>query len=145
MEVSQYIDNLQLVIRNVSNRVEEIIDANKSQIIDLNTDDQLYDKGIDSLGNRLQEYAYFTIEIKTLLGQPRDRTTLFYSGKFHQGFTYIYNSEKFELEIYSTDEKSSKLVAKYGRDIFGLTTSNKLYLNNNIIKPKLDEWLLKYL
>jgi hypothetical protein len=145
MNVSQYIDSLKLVIRNTPNEVGRIIDKNKETILDLNRENQLNEKGIDSKDTKLQEYAYFTIQIKQLIGQPFDRTTLFYSGKFHAGFKYKYTPETFTLEIYSDDEKSSKLVAKYGVDIFGLNESNKLYLTQSIIKPNLDKWLLKYL
>ena len=145
MEVSQYIDNLELVIRNVPNQVERIIKENKEQVLDLNRENQLYERGIDSQGAKLLEYASFTIEIKQLLRQPYDRTTLFYSGRFYEGFYYQFDEQNFTLEIFSNDEKSPKLVAKYGREIFGLDEQNKLYLNQSIIKPRLDEWLLKYL
>lgn len=143
--IDKYLENLELVMRNLPNKVESIIQANAEQILDLNRQDQLYDKGEKANHVRLKEYAYFTVQIKQLLSQPYDRTTLFYSGQFYEGFYYKFDQGDYSLEIYSHNEKAPELVAKYGKEIFGLNDENRLYLNRSILKPKLDEWLLKYL
>lgn len=143
--IDKYLANMQLVLRNLPNQVESIVKSNSERILDLNRETQLFERGVDSKGQKLQEYAYFTIQIKQLLKQPYDRTTLFYSGQFYDGFTYKFDANTYTLEIFSVDRKTPQLVAKYGGDIFGLDEQNKLYLNQSIIKPQLDQWLLKYL
>lgn len=49
-------------------------------VINLNTQDQLYDQGINSVGIRLDSiaggYARYTIQLKNRKGQPVDRVTL---------------------------------------------------------------------
>ena len=64
MEVSDYIDKLDLLIRNYDNKIESIVYQNKEQIIDLNRENQLFDMGIDSNGKNLLEYSQATIRIK---------------------------------------------------------------------------------
>jgi len=138
----EYMNRLKLAITTLPNAVERIFIENKSEILDLNRETQLNEKGIDSKGMKLKEYAYFTIQIKQLIGQPTDRTTLFYSGNFYEGFTYKYDRNTYTLQIYSTDSKTPMLEEKYGQDIFGLTQDNTNYLQIKILKPKLDAWIL---
>ena len=138
----EYMNRLKLAITTLPNAVERIFMENKAEILDLNRETQLNEKGIDSKGMKLKEYAYFTIQIKQLIGQPTDRTTLFYSGKFYEGFTYKYDRNTYTLQIFSTDSKTPMLEEKYGQDIFGLTTDNTYYLQIKILKPKLDAWIL---
>lgn len=138
----EYMNRLKLAITTLPNAVERIINENKDRILDLNRESQLREKGIDSKGKRLAEYAYFTIQIKQLIGQPYDRTTLFYSGKFYEGFTYRFDKNTYKLEIFSTDSKTPLLEKKYGYDIFGLTKDNNEYLEVKILKTKIDAWIL---
>ena len=147
MEISseKYIANLKLVIRNLPSQVERILQSRKTEVLDLNRQNQLFERGVDSKGSRLKDYAFFTIQIKRQLGQPTDRTTLFYSGKFYEGFRYEFNQQTYVLSIFSTDSKTPLLIEKYGEDIFGLDAENKEYLDINIIKPDLDAWILRYL
>jgi len=147
MEVSieKYLANLKLVISQLPNKTESIIQANKERILDLNRYNQLYERGIDSDGDRLKEYTSFTIQIKQMLQQPYDRTTLNYSGSFYDKFSYYFDKNTYTLTIFSTDKKTPLLIQKYGKDIFGLDTDNTDYLEIQIIKKNLDEWLLKYL
>jgi hypothetical protein len=142
-EISQdeYMARLKFVINQLPTATERILDSNKERILDLNRETQLREKGIDSKGKKLQEYAYFTIQIKQLIGQPFNRTTLFYSGKFYEGFTYTYNRNTYTLNIYSTDKKTPLLEEKYGSDIFGLTKDNEIYLEMKILKQELDKWI----
>lgn len=142
-EISQddYMARLKFVINQLPTATERILDSNKERILDLNRETQLREKGIDSKGKRLQEYAYFTIQIKQLIGQPTNRTTLFYSGKFYEGFTYKYDRNTYKLSIYSTDKKTPLLEEKYGQDIFGLTKDNEVYLEMKILKQELDKWI----
>lgn len=145
MEVSDYIDKLDLLIRNYDNKIERIVYQNKEQIIDLNRENQLFDMGIDSNGKNLLEYSQATISIKIQKKQPIDRTTLFDTGEFYKGFFIKFNPSNYTLEIWSSDKKTTKLIEKYGKDIFGLIPKNIEYLDEKIIKKHLDEWVLRYL
>jgi len=64
----------------------------KQKIIDLNTGDQLFDKGIDSEGVELRSidprggYSRRTIEEKQRKNLPTDRITLFDEGVFYKSF-----------------------------------------------------------
>lgn len=145
ISIEKYLGNLKTAIRNLPNKTESIIQANKERILDLNRENQLYNRGVDSDGDSLEAYAFFTIEIKQLLRQPFDRTTLKSSGDFYKGFSYKFDKNTYTLTIFSTDKKTELLKSKYGEDIFGLDNVNKRYLEIEIIKKDLDVWLLKYL
>lgn len=145
MEVSDYIDKLDLLIRNYDNKIESIVYQNKEQILDLNRENQLFEMGIDSNGKNLLQYREATISIKIQKKLPIDRTTLFDTGEFYKGFFIKFNPSNYTLEIWSSDKKTTKLIEKYGKDIFGLIPKNIEYLDEKIIKKHLDEWVLRYL
>lgn len=67
---------------------------------------------------------------------------MFDTGDFYKGFKIKYNGLSKPFNIFSTDSKSTDLVDKYG-DIFGLTKDNEKYLNYEIIKPELEEFIKK--
>lgn len=80
--------------------------------------------GIRADGTEIEpEYALFTIRVKTRKGQPTDRVTLFDTGAFYGAFTV---ERKGDMVIFtSTDDKTQRLVDKYGEGIFGLTDDDK--------------------
>lgn len=133
------------VRNNIPQQTEGIINRNKAEIIDLNRQVQLYEKGEDSLGLNLKPYAFFTVQIKQLLGQPYDRTTLNYSGAFYDGFYLTVDKDNLILTFNSTDRKTPDLIGKYGQNIFGLNYNNQQKLNYEIIKPELDKYIRQYL
>ena len=143
--IFDYMQFVKNVRDNIPQQTEGIINRNKDKIIALNTKDQLYNKGEDSLGLSLKPYSFFTVEIKQLIGQPYDRTTLNYSGAFYNGFYLTYDKSTFKLNFASNDSKSNELVGKYGENIFGLTLENQKTLNNEIILPELLEYIRRYL
>lgn len=130
---------------NIPQQTEGIINRKKAEIIDLNRQAQLYEKGEDSLGLDLKPYAFFTVQIKQLLGQPYDRTTLNYSGAFYDGFYLTVDKDNLILTFNSTDRKTPDLIGKYGQNIFGLNYDNQQKLNYEIIKPELDKYIRQYL
>jgi len=142
--VFDYMQAVQMVIDSIPKETESIVKRNSQQIIELNTDDQLYNKGIDSEGQRLfPPYANITRQIKAGKSQPFNRVTLFDTGDFYKGFKIKYNYPI--LNIYSADSKSSDLMDKYGSNIFGLVTENQKVLNYAIIQPELHEFIKKHL
>jgi hypothetical protein len=143
--VKDYMDFVLNVRNNIPQQTEGIINRNKAEIIDLNRQVQLYEKGEDSLGLNLKPYAFFTVQIKQLLGQPYDRTTLNYSGAFYDGFYLTVDKDNLILTFNSTDRKTPDLIGKYGQNIFGLNYNNQQKLNYEIIKPELDKYIRQYL
>ncbi len=143
--IKDYMDFVKNVRDNIPQQTEGIINRNKSEIIELNTQNQLYSKGEDSLGLNLKPYAYFTIQIKQLLGQPYDRTTLNYSGSFYKGFYLKVDKDNLVLTFDSSDTKTPDLIGKYGRNIFGLNYDNQQKLNYEIILPELEKYIKQYL
>lgn len=143
--VKDYMDFVANVIDNIPNQTERIIKQNETAILDLNRQEQLYKYGEDSKGRLLEEYKPFTIEIKQLLGQPYDRTTLFYSGDLYKSFTMEMDKTNLTLTIYATDRKVPKLIVKYGADIFGLTHEHQNELNERILKPELIKYIKQWL
>lgn len=110
----------------------KVVKDNQEIALDLNTDSQLFDKGIDANGNLLPgPYAPFTIDIKGLKGQPTDRITLKDSGDFHESF--FMSATKFPIVIDATDSKRNELVGEWGEDIFGLTDESQSSLNEDIL------------
>jgi len=119
----------------------KVVKDNDNIAIDLNTDNQLFDKGIDSTGSLLPgPYAPMTIEIKSILGQPIDRITLRDTGDFHDGF--FMDASKFPLVIDSSDSKTSELKSEWGEDIFGLTDESQTEFNEQIL-PGIQDSLRK--
>ena len=111
---------------------------NEAQICELNSEQQLYDYGVNALGVEIssyQPYAPTTVYEKELKGQPSDRVTLRNKRDFHGSFFVKFG--KVGLTIDATDSKRDKLVSKYGKQIFGLTQESKTYVSNEILKPEL--------
>lgn len=133
-------DNAKAVLDGVQGGswCRECIEANTAEICDMNTEQQLYERGENALGVSISDYmpyAPLTIDIKTMKGQPTDRVTLRDTGDFHESFFIRADNNGFTID--ATDWKREKLVNKYGRQIFGLTDENKTYLAKEILLPEL--------
>lgn len=122
----------------------KIIKKNDHIVIDLNVEDQLFERGIDAKGRKLKPpYTPFTKRIKKEKGQPTDRVTLRDAGEFHDDF--FVDATSFPVQIMSQDWKEKKLTQKYGIDIFGLNSANRKELSINYIKEDLKEFFKKNL
>lgn len=69
--------------------IAEIIEQHDYEIIDMNTQNQLYEQGITATGVSIWDYAPYseiTIEYKKANGDPYDRVTLRDEGDFHRSF-----------------------------------------------------------
>jgi len=142
MTAYDYIQKMERVISELPKESHRIIRQNEEEILDLNRDRQLYDKGIDSNGQRIfPPYSAVTRLIKRSQGNIFNRVTLFDTGDFYEGFRIKLNGYGNPFNIYSTDSKSSDLQEKYGSSIFGLTRQNEDYLNYQIIKPELEKFI----
>lgn len=118
--------------------MKEIIMENEAYICDMNSEEQLFEQGVNRLGVKISDYAPYspvTIAIKRTKGQPTNRVTLRDEGDFHASFYVQADNEKFAIT--ANDEKTEHLRKKYGRQIFGLTAENKSELLTGYIKPDL--------
>jgi len=95
-------------------------------IIDLNTQEQLFEQGIDSKGRSLGEYSIATIEGtrnflgKKQKGQRFDHITLKDTGDFYKSFAV--QLEGTTIRITADGQKEdTNLFQEYGIDIVGLT------------------------
>ena len=79
--------------------------------------------GIDSTGDKTgPPYEPQTIQIKSSLGQPTDRVTLYDTGAFHKSIYVDVVDDG--LIIGATDKKAKELEDKYTIDIYGLTENS---------------------
>jgi len=115
----------------------------RKEIIRLNTESQLFDEGIDSLGRDLGTYRPFTIKVKQKTGLPYDRVTLFQDGTFYGSFRVTYDAESFTIDA-NGDKGDKNLFDVYGEDILGLTDFN-LERVNSVILQYYAEWFEKLL
>lgn len=144
--VDAKIQALRLFDSNIDNSISVIIKQNDYVILDMNVQDQLFEKGVERNGIDLMSeipYSDVTIEIKQAIGHPYDRVTLRDEGDFHRSFKLSVRSNEFE--IYATDIKTEKIVAKYGDSIMGLTNENFAQLMWEYIYPELKQTLIEYL
>lgn len=122
---------------------QEVIKENESVIVDMNAENQLFEKGVNALGVSISSYRPYsdkTVEIKKMKGQPFNRVTLRDTGDFHSAFFVRVSRENFSID--STDWKTKKLVKKYGDqngDIFGLTDENLTELIMYYVAPEVLE------
>jgi hypothetical protein len=91
----------------------------ESEVIDLNTQDQLF-LGKDAANKDIAPpYRPLTIKLKRIKGQPTDRVTLKDTGDFYGGFWLQFGREEFSIE--NRDSLTRPLQRKYGKAIIGLT------------------------
>lgn len=116
----------------------------QDEIIRLNTQEQLYDEGIDSNENSLGEYSPVTKMIKTGLGQRIDHVTLKDTGAFYRSFRVIVKKDSFEIVADDVSLYDRPLTEVYGIDILGLTPDNLSWLGDFIL-TKYREYIEKHL
>lgn len=120
---------------DISAIINRAIKKNERSIIELNTRDQLYDRGISSTGDRITpDYSPRTIRRKGY-----SRVTLHDTGRWHEHFRIDYNSGS--IEIYALPEilirsfdLTSHLKDRYGKEVLGLT-SDSIDKMQRIIMP----------
>lgn len=120
--------------------VSSIIQENEAFIVNMNSEDQLYDQGIRRDGVHISDYAPYapyTIEIKKAKGQPYNRVTLQDEGDFHRSFFVEVGNDRFEIK--AADFKTEKLIREYGAEIMGLTQENIKELIWSYIFPNLQQ------
>ncbi len=117
----------------------------RDQIINLNTIDQLYRKGINSLGESLGEYSDYTKAIKQYEGQRYDHITLNDTGEFYNSFRVVFRGDSMVIEA-DPIKDDTNLFQEFGIEIVGLTKESISKLKPTIIKfllPELKKYFLK--
>lgn len=116
---------------------KKIVRDNDNILIDMNAQDQLYAKGVNRLGVRIDEYQPYrplTIKVKIEKRQPYDRVTLKDTGEFYDSF-YVETAED-RFYIKASDEKTNWLIKKYGAEIFGLANDSLAEFINDYVKDE---------
>lgn len=128
---------------NITNLMINVVGKDRSVmnlIVELNTQDQLFDKGIDSLGKSLEPpYSPFTVRLKQEKGQPTNRVTLKDTGDFYNSFSAFVDSSA-DIIISSDSIKYAfdgawDLLDIYGKNVEGLTQQNLEIINTKLIVP----------
>ena len=123
------------VLRNTDEYFRRAVVENQEEMLDLNI--AQLESGKDSLGQLLDDYAsdaYAKMKVgppwnsKAPLGTPNLRL----EGDFHEGFILRYEGDTFIFT--STDEKRSRLVDKYGIDLFGISEEDMPQVRNMLLE-----------
>lgn len=115
-------------------------------IVEMITQDQLYELGIEGRGVEIMSYMPYrprTIKKKLKKGQPTNRVTLKDTGSFYASLHVEFDDTGFYVT--STQDKTKYLLKKYGKTIFRLTDNNLKVLLNEYIKPSLKEKMKEYI
>lgn len=136
--LNQLIANFKDLEAHMNDYIIEVLRNNDNVIVEMNSEEQLYEQGITRDGKSIASYAPYspiTIEIKKEKGQPTNRVTLRDEEDFHESFYVIFNNDSFE--VYAADWKVETLKVYYGDEILGLTDENLIELARQYVLPEL--------
>jgi hypothetical protein len=122
--------------------IEKVIRENEAIIVEMNSEDQLFESGINRDGvslNSFAPYSAVTIQIKGQKGQPTNRVTLRDEGDFHFSFFIEFRDDGFK--IVADDWKAKRLISGYGENILGLTDENFRDLAVSYVAPEIFKLL----
>lgn len=142
MYIEKKIKQLEELKKQIPNQVKVIAKNNKKKLLDYIRIKQLFEKGIDGLGNELLPYKPFTVAVKRSQGKDPNIVTLEDTGAFYRGFDLLV-TDQYSLGVFSRDSKTPELVEKYGADIFTYTAENIKEIESEIFIKQLTEWMLK--
>ena len=140
---SKYIDRLNDVEAGLENEAYRIIAEIQEIIIDYAREEQLFKKGIDGKGERLEPYSPYTVALKKIKGEVFNRTTLLDTESFYQEMFITARAGHFFIS--SSDHKTPMLIEKYGEHIMVLTDDNNKIVNSEHIYPRLIQWMINKL
>ena len=128
---------------DVHESINNSVRNNEQQLLGMNRNEQLFERGVDSNNCELPQYRPATIVAKMAKNQRFDHTTLKDTGEFHSNFKIITRPTEIEFTANSTPRDGRDLTihlqARYGVDIFGLTEENKDKLRNIVRKEIIEE------
>ena len=106
----------------------------QEEMIRINTEDQLEEEGIDSLGRKLGDYAPSTIAYKRRKGQRYDHVTLKDKGDFYNSFNIKVNVNEIIIDADDSSKYNKPLFEVWGVDVLGLTDENMTYIKEMILE-----------
>lgn len=114
----------------------------------LNTQEQLFKKGIDSDGMVLGAYSPFTVEIKKSKNQRFDHITLHDEGDFYASWRVLVLNNRIDITVDDSSKYDEPLLSVWGEKVVGLTEDSmedlrrlamalyvKDYFNNIVRRP----------
>ncbi|MGL5979755.1 MAG: hypothetical protein ACRCZY_02540 [Phocaeicola sp.] len=140
-KLDKLIERLKGFESGIIEAIADVVKQYEHTIVEMNIQDQLYDKGINKDGVKLSDanpYKPMTVRIKIEKNQPVDRVTLRDEGDFHNSFYLEYTEDGFEIK--ASDYKSDDLANKYGKEIFGLTDESFKEFNETYVQPELVKY-----
>ena len=117
----------------------DIVAENETLMIDMNTGQLM--NGIDSEDGQLKAYTSESYARMKASLNPKKVTDLNLHGDFHSSF--VAKTDKWPILFGATDQKTDKLVTKYGANIFGLTEANQARLANDYVKDDIIAYYRK--
>lgn len=150
MTVSEYLERAKIVQNNIEAETSKIIYANEVEIISLNTENQLFDKGVNIFGTSLGSYSSnnYPKQGSLLRGYPKnrgDRYNFLDSGTLFSDMQLRVEGNKLIIFNTDTQNKITNLLSLTGAEFIGLTTENQQVLNYEIIYPELMDFIKKTL
>jgi len=150
MTVKEYIDNAILVRGYILEETAKAVYKNEVEIIKLNTEDQLFNKGINVEGGLLGVYSrdHQPSPDSILKGYPKlrgQRYNFVDSGRLFNDMEINVAENKVIFSNTDTGNKLLDLHSLIGADFIGLTSDNVYRLNYEIIQPELFKFIQKYL
>lgn len=143
--ISDYMERLIRVQSQLGNEVDDIINSKEEQILNLNREDQLFDKGIDVNGSLLGTYKNtWNGSGKGFPKNAGDPFNFYNTGSLFNNFSLLSQGNENKVFINNSDNKVGLLSKQYG-DFVGLTEENKHKLNYEIIYPELMAFIKQYL
>ena len=139
-ETKGFIKRVREIKALINPTLKQVFTVKKAEVIKINTEQQLYDKGENALKISLKiknPYAFRTKLAKRRKGQPTDRVTLKDTGAFYSSFKVIPRNN--EVEITATAEYTKYLLDKYGEEILGLQEEFLKTFYEDNIEPKLEK------
>lgn len=129
---------------DVNNMLKIIFDDTtlQVQVLDLNTESQMYDKGINSEGDQIGEYSFWTKAYWKPLAAAEgrdgrtDHITLKDTGEFYASFRFVNEPDGFKITANTLKEDGNDLAVIYGEKILGLSSESMAY-----IRPEIRERL----
>ncbi len=124
----------------------------QEEIVRLNTDEQLFEEGINAEGVKLTtiggDYAPVTVLKKRAEGLPFNRVTLFDTGEFYDSFYVKVGDTYFDIVADTAKEGGTDLRDRWGEEILGLTDESiaalkKLLVEEGILKEIILESILQ--
>ncbi len=132
------ISRLKSLEDDVISAIKAALKENEEIIVEMNSEEQLFERGVDSTGTAIVKYAPYspiTIQLKKIKRQPTARVTLRDEGDFHASFYIHFAADEFEIK--ASNWKANMLLEGYGENILGLTDENFRDVADNYIAPEI--------